>query len=318
MKFKVLVTSKIASSGIELLKSNNCEIVNEIGSEIDNVADHIGDCDAVITRTQKIDEKVYKAGRKLKVVGKHGVGVDCIDVKAATRRGIQVVNAPESNNDSVVEHALTFFLALTRKIRVCHDAVVTGNFQSRELIEIHQLKGKVLGIVGLGRIGIKVGLRAAAAFEMKVVAFDPYVHKDFHLNKIEILDSLDDLLNQSDIVSLHVPLTDQTYHMIDIQQLKRMKKTAFLVNLARGPVVNQESLCRALKDSEIAGAGLDVFEQEPPPPESDLFTIENVILSPHNAALTVEARGNMALHSAMGVIDVLKGKRPTWPVNQLS
>jgi D-3-phosphoglycerate dehydrogenase len=318
MTHKVLLTADMDPGGIQLLKSNGCEVINEEGKKITNVAHHIGDCDGVITRIQLIDEAVFKAGKQLKVVGKHGVGIDCIDVEAATRHGIQVVNAPESNNESVAEHTLAFILALMKKTLVCHNAVVSGNFHIRDTLEIFQVKDKILGIVGLGRIGKKVALKAKVALGMRVLAYDPYQEKDPSVPGIENTNSLEEVLSQADIVTLHLPLTNQTRHLFGVDEFKKMKNTAYLINMARGPVVSDAALVEALKNKIIAGAALDVFEHEPPPDDSELLSMDNVVFSPHNAALTKEALEKMSLHAAMGVIDILKGKIPTWPVNQLS
>ena len=317
MTHKVLLTADIAPGGIQLLKSNGCKVINEEGQKITDVAHHIGECEGVITRIQVIDEAVFKAGKQLKVVSKHGVGVDCIDVEAATRRGIQVVNAPESNNESVAEHTLAFMLALMKKSLMCHHAVVSGNFHTRDTLEIFQVKGKTLGIVGFGRIGKTVALKAQAAFDMRILVFDPFQEKEPLAQGITKVDSLDEVLTQADIITLHLPLTNQTLHLFGRDEFKKMKNSAYLINMARGPIVSEVALCQALKDKMIAGAALDVFEQEPPPDDSELLSMDNVVFSPHNAALTKEALEKMSLHAALGVIDVLKGKRPTWPVNRL-
>ncbi len=315
---KVLVTAAIDPSGINLLKAHRCKVVNERGDTIDDVAACIDDCDGVITRTQHIDERALSNGKRLKVVAKHGVGVDCIDVVAATKRKIQVVNAPESNSESVVEHSIAFYLSLLKNTLGCHRAVASGRYADRDQLELFQVKGKTLGIVGCGRIGKQIAEKMQAAFDVDVCVYDPYMDPDTLPEGLKKFDSLDQLLACSDIVSLHLPLTEQTHHLFREGEFRHMKRSAYFVNMARGPVVKEIDLVKALKSGEIAGAALDVFEREPPAAENELFNLDNVILSPHNAALTKEAKELMSLHAAQGVIEVLEGKQPTWPVNNIS
>lgn len=318
MQKKVLLTAAIDPGGINLLTAHGYEVVNEEGATIDNVAARIGECAGVITRTQHIDEDVLLSGKRLQVVAKHGVGVDCINVQAATERGIQVVNAPESNSESVVEHSIAFYLSLYKNTLQCHRAVASGRYLDRDQLKLFQIKGKTLGIVGYGRIGSHIAEKMLAAFDVTVCVYDPYVVTENLPAKLKKVDTLDQLLACSDIVSLHLPLTEQTHHLFSEDEFGKMKRSAYFVNMARGPVVDERALIEALKSGEIAGAAVDVFEQEPPAPSNELFGLDNVILSPHNAALTKEAKELMSLHAAQGVIEVLEGKQPTWPVNNIS
>ena len=313
--FEVLITANIDPAGIRLLKSNGFTVHNEQGVKLDSVANHVQSCHAILTRTELVDEEVYAAAPELSVVAKHGVGVDNIDVEAASRRGIQVVNAPESNTRSVVEHSQALILGIAKNIYHCHRAVSSGDFSARDHLGGFELGGKTLGLVGTGRIGREVGIRCARGFDMRVIAYDPFVDPDCIPPEIVFMDNLGDLLSAADFVSLHLPLTKQTERLIDREAFGQMKTSAFLVNAARGPIVDEPALIAALSGKEIAGAALDVFELEPPAQNNPLLEMDNVLLSPHIAALTREAKANMSLHAAMGIVEVLHGQAPSWPVN---
>lgn len=315
MKYKVLVTAEIDPAGVAYLKQSGCDVVNEEGRKLENVAEFVHDCDGILTRTEIVDENVYEQGQDLKVIGKHGVGVDNIDVENATKRGIRVVNAPEANTDSVVEHTFTLILALAKNLIRCDHALRQGDYDSRDKILTIDVKEKVLGLIGLGRIGSRVALKARHGLDMQVVAYDPYVEKSKFPQEIEPVETLDELMEISDFVSLHLPYSQHTEHLIGLTALRKMKSTAYFINAARGPIVEEDALMEVLEDRAIAGAALDVFEIEPPSRENRLFACENVIVTPHIAALTKEARIRMAIHAATGIIEVLHGQVPTWPVN---
>ena len=315
MTFEVLVTANIDPAGMRLLKSNGFRVHNEEGVKLDSVAEHVRGCHAVLTRTEMIDATVYEAAPELTVVAKHGVGVDNIDVEGACRRGIQVVNAPESNTRSVVEHTQALILGIAKGLHHCHRAVAAGDFSARDRLGGFEVGGKTLGLVGAGRIGREVGIRCARGFDMRVIVYDPCVDRDRIPPELRCVDHLGDLLAAADFVSLHLPLTERTRGLIDRAAFGRMKREAFLVNAARGPIVEETALIAALRNREIAGAALDVFELEPPAHDNPLFAMDNVLLSPHIAALTREAKANMSLHAAMGIVEVLHGQTPSWPVN---
>ena len=316
MAFEVLLTANVDPAGIRLLKSNGFTVRNEEGALLDSVAAHVRGCHAVLTRTEIVDEAVYAAAPELAVVAKHGVGVDNIDVEAATRRGVQVVNAPQSNARSVAEHTLALILGLAKNIHHGHRAMLCGDFDARNRLDCFEVDGKTLGLVGTGRIGREVGLRCARGFDMRVIAYDPFV-SDISA-EIGFVGSLDELLGAADFVSLHLPLTKQTKGLIGQAAFAQMKPSAFLVNAARGPIVDEAALVAALTKRQIAGAALDVLEIEPPAKNHALFAMDNVLLSPHIAALTREAKANMSLHAAMGIVEVLHGQTPSWPVNRIS
>jgi len=224
------------------------------------------------------------AAKQLKVIGRHGVGVDNIDVKAATKKGIVVVYTPNANATSVAEHTLTAIGALAKRAVAYDRATREGRWEIRNSYKAVDLDGKTLGLVGIGRIGSMVARRVAAAYNMKVIAFDPYV-------------------------------TPETRGFVNEAKLRLMKPTAFLINFSRGEVVNEKPLFEGLKENIIAAAAIDVYDPEPPLKENPLFALENILLSPHSAALTEECVIRMATGAAEGVVDVLSGRRPQFVVN---
>lgn len=292
---KVFLTERIHDEGIKILEST-AKVVKgwELGEEI--FWKEAARCDAILIRSAKISGELIKNAPNLKVVGKHGIGVDNIDVKAATERGIVVVNAPESNINAVAEHALTLIMTLAKNIVLLDHKVRLGDFDLRTKFTNMELKGKIAGIIGLGKIGL-ILVKQLQSLGMKIIGYDPYVQTSA-MEKIgvDLVDDLDKIFMSSDIVSIHVPLNESTKGMIGEQELKKMKKAALLINVSRGTIIDEQALCQALKNGEIAGAALDVFEQEPPATENPLFDLDNIIFSPHNAALTDEALIAMATH----------------------
>lgn len=270
----------------------------------------IDGADALICGEDPVSEKVIKAAPKLKVIAKFGVGVDKIDLNAAAARGIAVCNTPGANNESVADMAFSLMLGVARNLPSVDRLVREGNWQPVVGCELYK---KTLGIVGLGKIGKGVACRAKG-FTMKVLAYDEYPDKEFmDKNSIEAV-SLEDLLQRSDFVSLHVPSLPQTKGLIGAKQLSMMKCSAYLINTARGDIVDENALFNTLQTGQIAGAGLDVFAKEPPL-DCPLLKLPNVVLAPHIAAHTVEAIDNMGLMSACNVIDILSKKKNNFIVN---
>jgi D-3-phosphoglycerate dehydrogenase len=270
----------------------------------------MADYDAAIVGVEKMTAAVIQAAKKLRIIAKHGAGVDNIDVEAATARGIVVTSAPGTNSDSVADLTLGLFLSLARRIPFADQSIRTGGWP--RLVGF-QLFKKVLGIIGLGDIGKRVAKRAAG-FEMSVNAYD-VVRDDAFARQWGITYlPLDELLASADFISIHVPSIPATLKMIGERELRLMKKEAFLVNISRGDVVDEEALCRVLKERGIQGAALDVFSSEPPK-ESPLFALDNVVLSPHMGAYTYEALRETGMICAKGITDLLEGKRPSHVVN---
>lgn len=311
---KVLVTEPIHADGLALLKEH-VEVVQGKGTTREEIIEQAKGCHGILIRSAKIPKEVMEATPTLEVVGKHGIGVDNIDVAHATDNNIMVVNAPESNVNAVAEHALALILEVSKNLRMLDMEVRKDNFKSRSAVVNMELRGKTAGLVGLGKISSLLAEKLLA-LGLKVVAYDPFVKAEVAEKMGVELSDLDNLLKASDIVSLHVPLNDATAGMIGKAQFEMMKSGAFLINVARGPVVNEVELYHALKNNVIRGAGIDVFEVEPPQADNKLFELNNVTMSPHNAALTDEALIAMATHSARGIVDCLNGKTPEWVVNR--
>jgi D-3-phosphoglycerate dehydrogenase len=248
---------------------------------------------------------------RLRVIAKHGAGVDNIDIPAATARGIVVASVPGGNADAVAEATVTMMLAALRRVPAVHAMVVGGRYAARWDLQYEQLLDRTLGLVGIGNIGARVARICAGGFRMRVLAYDPALPtaavRERGAEKVECLETL---LKQSDAVSLHLPLTPETRHVIGAAELAAMKPTAVLVNAARGPLVDELALAEALHEGRIGGAALDVFEEEPPCADNPILTAPNVVLSPHTAGNTVEAARSLALASADIAIAVLSGRKP--------
>ncbi len=271
----------------------------------------VGDVDAILAGNDAVTERVIAAAPRLKVVSKHGVGVDNVDVAAATRAGVIVTNTPGANQVAVAEMAVALILALTRKL-AHHDTVVKSGGWSR--IMGTELAGKTVGLVGLGRIGKEVVLRLKG-FRVNFLAHDVYQDADFAAENSVRFVSLYELLAESDIITLHAVLTADTQHLIGEKELARMKPGAYLVNTARGGLVDEQALSRALAENRLAGAGLDVFADEPPRDSPLLKLGDKVLLAPHLGAQTTETVLRMGRMAAENIVQVLRGEKPAGVVN---
>jgi D-3-phosphoglycerate dehydrogenase len=301
---KIFLTEPIHEDGVKLLETVG-QVILASAKDEETIIREAADCDAILIRSAKITKNIINSIPNLKVVAKHGIGVDNIDVKAATEKGVMVVNAPESNINSVAEHALAMILALSKNLVIMDKKTRNDEFASRNKIICMELKGKTIGLVGLGKIA-KLLAKKLKSLDVDIIAFDPYIdgEKAKELG-VKLVNNLDELLEKSDFVSLHIPLTEENKKIIGKEKLSKMKKSACLINVARGEIVDEKALYEALKENIIRGAALDVFEQEPPSADNPLFQLENIILSPHNAALTSEALVAMATDSAQGIVECL-------------
>jgi D-3-phosphoglycerate dehydrogenase / 2-oxoglutarate reductase len=300
-RFRVVIADPISASGLApLVDDSRFEVVERLGRKGEDLVESMADADAVIVRSAtRITREALARANHLRVIGRAGVGVDNIDVEAATERGIAVLNAPSGNTVSAAELAFALLLALVRQVPRADRSMKDGAWDRKSFGGI-ELYGKTLGLVGAGRIGATVAKRARA-FGMNVVAFDPFINAERAESLgIEAV-TLDEVLERADVISLHVPLTDATRGLLGESELKRMKRGAFLVNAARGGVVDEAALYRALTEGWIAGAALDVFEAEPPPPDHPLRSLSNVVLTPHLGAATIEAQENVAVEIADAV-----------------
>jgi D-3-phosphoglycerate dehydrogenase len=295
--YRILVAEPIAEEGLaRLTASADVDIKPTISR--DDLMSIIDQYDALIVRSgTKVDHELLRTGSRLRVVGRAGTGVDNIDVESATRLGIVIVNAPASNSVAVAELAIGLILSLARHIPQSHQHVAAGGW-SRAKFMGHEVRGKTLGLIGFGRIGAEVA-RRARALEMDVVAYDPVVSIERAQQLGVALASVDDVLQQSDFVSMHVPLVDSTRHLINAQRLAMMKRGAYIINAARGGVIDEHALAEAISSGHIAGAAIDAYEQEPPT-NSPLLGDPRIITIPHLGASTVEAQAMTVLMSPKG------------------
>jgi D-3-phosphoglycerate dehydrogenase len=309
---RVLVAEPLAREGVELLGRQH-EVDERPGLSRDELCAAIGDYDALVVRSQvKVDAELIAAGRRLVVVGRAGVGVDNVDLEAATRAGITVVNAPTGNTIAAAEHTLALLFALARHIAAADASVRRGEWKRSQFTGT-ELRGKTLGIVGLGKIGQAIADRARA-LEMRVLGADPYVTPEqAALHGVELTDQ-ETLFETADVVTVHVPLTRATRGLIGTQTLARMKPGALLLNVARGGVVDEAAVADALREGRLAGAAIDVFAAEPPA-GSPLLDAPNTVLTPHLGASTEEAQVLVAEEVADQVLDVLAGRPARYAVN---
>ncbi|MGE4283162.1 MAG: hydroxyacid dehydrogenase [Clostridia bacterium] len=314
MNMKVLIPQDIAAEGKKYLLDRGYEIKMGSGITTEILKEEVEDCDAILARTAILSREVLEAGKKLKVISRYGVGVDNIDIRAAKELGIYVTNAPLGNVVSVAEQTIGFIIACSRNFVKCNKELRNGDYELRNKFLGSDLEGKVLGVIGLGKIGTKVAKKATLGLDMKVVGFDPYVKREQITPEIELASDLGYLLENSDFISMHVPTTEETREMMGKNEFKMMKETAYFINCARGEVVNEDALFEALVQKEIAGAALDVFNPEPPLKDNKLFELDNVLVTPHNAGLTRESVVRVAIDAAKGIDEVLTGKKPSWPV----
>ena len=299
---RVLIADAISPRGIEeLARDNALELTTKTALTEPELVALIPEFSAIIIRSEtKVSSKILNAGTKLRVVGRAGVGVDNVDVEAATRRGIVVLNAPGGNTVSTAEHAFSLLLSVARRIPQA-DASVRGKNWDRKNFEGVELYNKTLGVIGMGRIGSELS-RRAIAFGMRVVAYDPYLSAARARSlQVELVNELDDLLTNSDFISLHTPLTAETHHIVDPARLQKTKRGVRIINCARGGLVDEAALARALQDRHVAAAALDVFEHEPLPDDSPLRLAPNLVLTPHLGASTAEAQESVGIEIAQSV-----------------
>ena len=309
---RILVAESIADEGIDVLRTRH-DVDVRPGLTPDELQAAIPEYDALLVRSQvKVDASLIEAGTKLVVIGRAGVGVDNVDLDAATRAGVTVVNAPTGNTIAAAEHTLALLMGLARRVAAADASVRRGEWQ-RAPFEGVELRGKTLGLIGLGKIGLAIADRARG-LEMTVLGHDPYVTTEqASLHGVELVD-LDPLLARSDVISVHVPLTRATKGLIGRSTIAKMKPGAFVLNVARGGIVDEAALADGLRAGQVGGAAVDVFETEPPS-SSPLLDAPNTILTPHLGASTAEAQVAVAVEVASGVLDVLDGRPARSAVN---
>jgi D-3-phosphoglycerate dehydrogenase len=311
MKQKVWVGFDLMPEPLALLEAETETIHSS------NLADLAGVAGVILGVAPTADAAFMdQAGQSLKVIARHGIGVDNVDLAAATERGILVVNTPDAPTESTAEHAVALLLALAKQV-VAGDRNLRGTANiSHHRLQGTEVRGRTLGVVGFGRIGRRVAEICSQGLRMRVMAFDPYVDpSQVAAMGVVMVDSLELLLGQADFVSLHPALTPETRHLIGLPELRLMKSTAFLINVSRGPVVDEVALIEALKTGQLAGVAMDVFDPEPPSPDHPLFRMPNVVTTPHISSFTDLGRQAMSQGAIEQVLQVLRGERPTYLLN---
>ncbi|MBS3788336.1 hydroxyacid dehydrogenase [Candidatus Bipolaricaulota bacterium] len=318
MSYKVMIPSYIVEEGVNLLKDAGLEVVTLFDEPKEKVLEQLSDYDAILTRLTKItlySDTLEGKTDGLKVVGVHGAGVDNIDVDKATELGIAVISTPEANAEAVAEHTIGLIIALTKHIVKTDKVTRAGGYEDRDQFVGVNLEGKKLGIVGPGGIGSRVGTKMAKAFDMEVLTYHPGEPSHTVPSEMTLTNNWEGFIKECDVISLHCPLIPQTEGMVGKEEFRMMKDDAYLINVARGPIIDEKALIEALDQGELAGAALDVYEEEPPADDNPLFEMDNVVVTPHTAWLTKETRIKMAVDSAQGIIDVLNGDQPEYIVN---
>ena len=305
---KIFVTRKISAAGLNLLKTSGHAVRTYPRDRVilrKELLKRVRGCDAVLTMlNDRVDEEfLLAAGPQLKIVANYAVGYDNFDLAKMKKHSVLAANTPGALNEAVAEHTFALLMAVARRIPESDRFARSGKFKG------WALEGKTMGILGLGRIGISVARKAAKGMGMKVMYHDVKRNEDFEKEYGAVFDSAENVLKKSDFISLHVPLLPATRHLIDARKLKMMKKTAYLINTSRGPVIDEKALVAALKRRQIAGAALDVYEFEPKLAPG-LAKLDNVVLTPHTASATKEARDAMAALAARAILEALEGKKP--------
>ena len=316
MAFRVLLPQAILPEGYEYLRSHGFEVVDGRGCTEDDIIADIADCDAMIVRTVKITAKIIDAAPKLKIIARHGAGYDGVDLEAARRHGVIVCTAGGANSISVAEIAIFYMLYCAKAFKKVQNTYITDYKKAKSNIPRTELDGKTLGLIGVGNIGKHVAQMAALGFNMKVLAFDPYARGEMP-EYIKLVTDRDTIFKESDYVSLHTPATKDTIHSVGKHEFEIMKKTAYLINTSRGAVVDEPALIEALRAGEIAGAGLDVLEQEPFDPANPLLTMDNVVIAPHIGGTTKEASTRSSVACATAIDDFFAGRTPQFVVPEL-
>ncbi len=313
--FKVLLYEEMHEAGKALLREKG-EILFARTLDEASLIHEVKEVDGVIIRANgKVTRKLMESAPRLKVIGRHGVGLENIDLEAATEKGIWVVNTPDANDISVAEHFFGLALILSKMLRKADIALREGRFEARYQYIGNELHGKTLGILGFGRIGRAVGRIGCRGFDMKVLYYDAVQYEETEKELKARKVSLEEVLSQSDYISINLPMLPETKQILGKREFGLMKPSAFIINLARGPIWDEKALCQILKEGKIAGAASDVYEVEPASKGHPLFELENFVGTPHMAAHTEEALRRMSM-VAEDVIRVLEGKVPIHPVNQ--
>ena len=312
--YKVLLTDPISQSGIDVFNQYNIDVINKPNITDDELSSILPDIDGWVIRSgTNINSNHIEDCKKLKVIGRAGVGIDNIDIHSATNNGIVVMNLPDGNTISAAEHTMALISALSRNIHLGHKSLIAGTWDRHKLVG-NELRNKVLGVIGLGRIGREV-IKRAQGYDMDILGYDPYVNEGM-FNKDEInLVSIDEIISDSDIITIHVPLLDSTKNLFNMATFKKMKPASKIINVARGGIINEQDLAKALNDETISGAAIDVFENEPLDSMSPLISCKNILLTPHLGASTFEAKEGVSIGICQQVSEFLINGKLMNPIN---
>ena len=316
MGWKVLLPQELKKDARDLLESHGITLIDGRGFETEDVIADMKEHqpDAIIVRITKMPREVFEAAApNLKVLVRHGAGYDAVDLKAAKEFGVKCLYAPVANSTSVAETAVMHMLYMSRNVNRLQKMLMVDVYDAKLKTKMTTLNGKTVGIIGCGNIGSRTAKRCLA-MEMNVLCYDPYKPACDFPDGVEVVRDLDRIFKESDYVSLHAPNTSVTKNMVNKDTLAMMKPTAFLINTARGALVNEDDLYEACKNGVIAGAGLDAVAQEPILPGMPLTTLDNVLITPHVGGNSIEAALRASYMSAMGIVEMYEGKEPTWPI----
>ena len=305
---KIAMMGDIHPDGWEVLKKKGFEVFEITNFNENNVINELKDVDAIGLRTSKVSSKILQNCKKLKIVSRHGVGYDNVDLDFLNRNNQALAITGTSNAVSVAEHVMTMFLYLAKRINKSDKLVREGNFKNKSSLgNFFELYKKNILILGFGRIGQAVAKRCYG-FESNILIYDPYVDRQYIENSNYKKVDLDEGISLADFITIHMPINEETKNLISIEKFNLMKKECIIVNTARGGIINEKDLASSLVNEKIYGAGLDVYEKEPPIKSDPLFKLENIILTPHNAALTLECRKRMAVEMSENIINYLNDK----------
>ncbi len=315
MAFKVVIPQDITAEGKNFLIEKGYDVVVGDGNvDPEALKETIKDADALLVRTAPYTADILAAAPKVKVIGRHGIGVDNIDVNYCTEHGIWVTFAPQSNGLSVAEHTIGMMISMAHQIPYYDRGMRKGEWKFRNNGKSVDLQGKTLAILALGRIGRLVA-HIAGAIGMKIKGYDPFLPQDKFPENVEYCNSIEECVAGADFITIHMPSTKENKGMFNKKFFDSLKDGAYFVNCARGDLVDIEALGDACESGKLAAAATDVFPEEPPK-DYKIFKLDNVVVTPHSAALTQESMDRMGLHAAMGIHSVLSGEKPQWPINQ--
>ena len=303
---KVAVLGKVDQKGLSFLKENEFKVIEIENFEIQNLKEQLKDVDGILLRTTKLDKEILQHCDNLKIISRHGVGYDNVDLDFLNENKIALCITSTSNAVSVAEHVLSFFIYLTKNLSLSDNLVKEGNFENRsQLPNFFELYKKKVLIIGFGRIG-KVVAKSCLGFDMEVYVYDPFLDNEIIIRNQCIPIEKNQGLAIADFITIHLPLNGDTKNFISQTELNQMRKNSILVNTSRGGIVNENDLCIALESKKIQGAGMDVFVSEPPESSHPFFKLDNILLTPHNAALTLECRERMSLEASQNIVFFLK------------